>query len=81
MYNPASQKGKSGTDVTQPFIDEQEPPINLRLTALGYLEDLFRLDAKVLAQNGLNKDFKPISQTKDNLPAQNDDSKDIREPI
>jgi hypothetical protein len=81
MYNPASQKGKSGTDVTQQEIDYEIPPINLRLSALGYLEDLFRLDAKTLARNGLSKDFKPISKKKDNLPAQNDNSKDIREPI
>jgi len=81
MYNPASQKGSSGTDVTQQEVDYEIPPTTLRLSALSYLEDLFRLDSRTLAMNGLNKEFKPVGKTKDNLPPQNDNSKDIREPI
>jgi len=40
-----------------------------------------RLDSNVLARNGLDREFKPVGKTKDNLPPQNDDSKDIREKV
>ena len=81
IYNPASQLGFSGTDVTQQDIDDTEPPTSLRLSVISYMEDLLRLDSNVLARNGLNKAFKPVGKTKDNLPPQNDDSKDIREKV
>ena len=81
IYNPASQLGLSGTDVTQQDIDDDEPPTSLRLSVTSYMEDLLRLDSNVLARNGLDREFKPVGKTKDNLPPQNDDSKDIREKV
>ena len=81
VFNPASNKGKSGTDVTQQNVEDIIPPIGLKLSVVQYLEDLFRLDASVLAANGLNSDFSPQVRTGDDLPPQNDEYKDIREPI
>tara|TARA_R110002124_G_scaffold158613_1_gene325727 strand:- start:7766 stop:10504 length:2739 start_codon:yes stop_codon:yes gene_type:complete len=81
VFNPASQKGKSGTDVTQQNVEDLIPPIGLKLSVVQYLEDLFRLDASVLLSNGLNSDFSPSAKTSADQPPQNDLYKDIKEPI
>jgi hypothetical protein len=81
VFNPAAQKGKSGTDVTQQNVEDLIPPTALKLSVVQYLEDLFRLDASVLAANGLNSDFSPSSRTNVGQPPQNDEYKDFKEPI
>jgi len=81
VFNPAAQKGKSGTDVTQQTVEAMIPPIGLKLSVVQYLEDMFKLDASVLAANGMNSDFTPETKTSNDLPPQNDLYKDIKEPI
>jgi len=81
VFNPAQQKGKSGTDVTQQNVEDMIPPIGLKLSIQQYLEDLFSLDASVLAASGLNSEFKPAKKKKKDEPVQNDLYKDIKEPI
>ena len=80
-YNPLTDKGETGTDVTGQVVDETIPPFELGISVLGYLEDLFRLDQDTLQQNNLNSSFRPIGKPKENLPFQDDNRKDIKEPI
>lgn len=80
VYNPLAKKSAFSTN--DPLLAEDNKfPYNLNISSLTYLEDLFRLDSNVLKQNGLDSKFEPLPKDKDDLPPQNDNYKDIKEPV
>mgnify|MGYP003644516563 CR=1 FL=1 len=79
VYNPRLNNGKDGSDVNQQEEADDIPPTKLNITIPLYLENLLRLDAKILIKNGINPDFSMSKKQEDNLAKQRDELKDYKE--
>ena len=80
VFNPLSKKNAFSTN--DPTLSSKvESPSSLNLSEFTYLEDLFRLESSVLAQNGLDSNFEPLPKTQNDLPTQDDQFKDTSEPV
>ncbi len=79
VYNPRINNGKGGSDANQQESVDDIPPTKLNISIPLYLENLLRLDAKTLVENGINPDFSMNKKQEDNLAKQNDELKDYKE--
>ena len=78
VYNPQNNKN-ADTQKQNGGDGIPDPPPKLSLSIFGYMEDLFRIDANTLQQNGLNQSF----ELKKEVPRleQTDNRRDIKEPV
>ena len=79
IYNP---QAKNIQDIQKQGGGEgiSDPPSQLQLSVFGYLEDVFRVEAETLAQNGLNSDFS-VKKDPPRLEQTDDNRRDIKEPV
>jgi hypothetical protein len=79
IYNP---QGNNTQDIQKQNGGDgvPDPPPQIPLSVFGYLEDVFRVEAETLAQNGLNSDF-TVKKEPPRLEQTDDNRRDIKEPV